>query len=45
VGQVEIEATYWSTKQQLAIHIVKISHSQAERLLRAPGKINFCLFQ
>ncbi len=42
MGQVEVEATHWPEKQQLAIHIVKISHSQAERLLRAPGKINLC---
>lgn len=37
MGQVELEATHWSTKRQLSINILKISHSQAERLLRAPG--------
>ncbi len=37
VGQVEIEAAYWPDKHQLSINIVKVSHSQAERLLRAPG--------
>jgi hypothetical protein len=37
VGQVEIEAAYWPAKHQLSINIVKVSHSQAERLLRAPG--------
>lgn len=44
VGQVEIEATHWPAKRQLSIHIVKISHSQAERLLRAPGIRYFCFF-
>lgn len=39
VGQVEIEATYLAEKSQLSIHLVKISHSQAERFLRAPGLI------
>ena len=39
VGQVEIEASFSSTQNQLLIHIVKVSHSQAERLLRAPGTV------
>lgn len=38
VGQVEIEAAHWSTRRELQINILKVSHSQAERLLRAPGK-------
>lgn len=41
VGQVEIEAMYLASKCQLLIHIVKISHSQAERFLRAPGLFSF----
>ncbi len=44
VGQIEIEATYLSSKCQLSINIVKISHSQAERLLGAPGIRYFLLF-
>ena len=45
VGQVEIEAAHWPARRQLSIHIVKVSHSQAERLLRAPGiYVFFSLF-
>jgi len=44
VGQIEIEATYLSANSQLSIHIVKISHSQAERFLRTPGMIYIISF-
>ncbi|CAF0927111.1 unnamed protein product [Adineta steineri] len=45
VGQVEIEATYWLTKHELSINIIKISHSQAERFLRAPETYVEIVFQ
>ncbi|CAF2365201.1 unnamed protein product [Rotaria sp. Silwood2] len=45
VGQVEIEAAYWTDKCQLSIHIIKVSHSQAERLLRAPETYVEVIFQ
>ncbi|CAF3108997.1 unnamed protein product [Rotaria socialis] len=45
VGQVEIEAGYWPDKCELSIHIVKVSHSQAERLLRAPETFVEVVFQ
>lgn len=37
VGQVEIEVTHWPARQQLSLRIIKVSHSQVERVLRAPG--------
>ncbi|CAF0731079.1 unnamed protein product [Rotaria sp. Silwood1] len=45
VGQVKIEAAYWPDKSQLSINIVKVSHSQAERLLRAPETCVEVIFQ
>ncbi|CAF1455087.1 unnamed protein product [Rotaria sordida] len=45
VGQVEIEAGHWPDKSQLSINIIKVSHSQAERLLRAPETYVEVIFQ
>ncbi|UJR23636.1 hypothetical protein I4U23_026621 [Adineta vaga] len=45
IGQVEIEAAYWSDTEQISIHIIKVSHSQAERLLRAPETFVEVIFQ
>ncbi|CAF3730563.1 unnamed protein product, partial [Adineta steineri] len=45
IGQVEIEAAYWPTSRQLSIHIVKVTHLQAERLLRTSDTYVEIIFQ
>ncbi|CAF0932270.1 unnamed protein product [Adineta ricciae] len=45
VGQVEIEAVYSPDKHQLTIHIIRVSHSQAEKLLREPETYVEVIFQ
>ena len=42
VGQVEIEAGYWPEREKLSIHILKVSHSHTDRLLRSSGWTLLC---
>ncbi|CAF3200056.1 unnamed protein product [Rotaria socialis] len=45
IGQVEIEAAYWPSRQQLSLTIVRVNHLQSERLLIAPETYIEIVFQ
>ncbi|CAF1362228.1 unnamed protein product, partial [Didymodactylos carnosus] len=45
VGQIEIEAVHWKEKSELAIKVIKITHSQAEKLLTTPETFVEVVFQ